>query len=254
MSKYPVSLSTECELPSVEVVPLTSMKCKPRALSPGVGEVWLMTANFLEPHRNELAASLSASEKERCLRFVREEDRARATLFRGAVRFTLASCLNRDPSSLSFNTSENGKPSIQGSPLAFNISHSGDWLAIALGLNTAIGVDIEERGRDLKPLELAEHSFHKNEATILAAHPEAERLPLFMKWWTAKEAALKAWGDTLFSGVGALDFSAWLTEPARALQRADSSRWHAWRFECENLWGTVVAGVTIQRVTLRQTE
>ncbi|MBW7907995.1 MAG: 4'-phosphopantetheinyl transferase superfamily protein [Kiritimatiellae bacterium] len=254
MSRYPISRIEPSALSPLVTCPLRSWGDIPPPLRPQGAEVWLMTARYLEPYRSELERSLSDEERARCERFVRREDRERARLFRGALRRILAAYLDADPIELQFSTSENGKPALANDALAFNLSHSGDWLAVACAREGDMGVDIEVRGRDLNPLDVANHSFCKSEAARLAELPLPDQLPLFMKWWTAKEATLKAWGETLFSGVGSLDFSGWIAEPSIAFATADATRWHAWRFERRDVWGTIVTNHAIQRVTLRLAE
>jgi phosphopantetheinyl transferase len=86
-----------------------------------------------------------------------------------------------------------GKPAVAGLAAApsFNLSHSGDAIAIAVA-GTDIGVDIE-RVRPLRhPQEVARHVFHPQELAWLAAQPESMRA--FFRLWTLKEALLKAAG------------------------------------------------------------
>lgn len=98
-----------------------------------------------------------------------------------------------DPSSWRFSANRWGKPTAIASTAApaFNLSHGGDCIAIALS-DSEIGVDIER----LRPLphadEVPRHVFHPDELRWLARQPHA--LGAFFRLWTSKESPLKAAG------------------------------------------------------------
>lgn len=255
MSWHPIRILAEEHTPDVAVESLEILDSSALRLAPNGGDVWLMPTAFLQPYRNKLEAVLSPDERERRDRFLRPDDRTRFALFRGALRHVLAGYLRLGPAALHFTTGPNGKPAIAFDtatpPLEFNLSHSGDWLAIGCASAGAVGVDIEEMDRDLNPLEIAVHSFHPNEAEILARWPEAKRRVLFLQWWTAKEAVLKTWGQGLFESIGQLDFSGWIDQRAVALEAANGSRWTAWRFSHSGITGTFVASPNVQTLKMR---
>jgi phosphopantetheinyl transferase len=98
-----------------------------------------------------------------------------------------------DPASWCFSTNAWGKPAAiaPAAAPAFNLSHSGDCIAIAVA-DTEIGIDIER----LRPLphadDVARHVFHADELRWLARQPDAPRA--FLRLWTLKESLLKAVG------------------------------------------------------------
>lgn len=86
---------------------------------------------------------------------------------------------------------KNGKPDFATlgaqAPLHFNLSHSGSWLSIALA-HYPIGVDIETQHGATLTLPARQSCLHVSE-------PKAQVLGSdFLKYWTAKEALLKAQG------------------------------------------------------------
>ncbi len=84
-----------------------------------------------------------------------------------------------------------GKPFAEGSPLEFNLSHSGQWLLCAVG-DQPLGVDIEVfKPRDLK---IAERFFTPKEQEFLALQ-KADAHLRFLQIWTAKEAYFKWQGS-----------------------------------------------------------
>jgi hypothetical protein len=88
---------------------------------------------------------LSSEERAKADAFHFEADRHRAIVGRGLLRHLLGKCLNRPPDALQIFAGLNGKPelvpALDATPVAFNISHSGDWVLVALAQQRAVGVD-----------------------------------------------------------------------------------------------------------------
>lgn len=82
----------------------------------------------------------------------------------------------------------NGKPETDG--VYFNLSHSGDWVAVALCREAAVGVDLEriDLGRDL--LRLARRFLEP----AVVAEVEARGAPAFYRAWARREAHAKCLG------------------------------------------------------------
>ena len=124
-------------------------------------------------------------------------DAARRTRFeraRSALRETLASRLGIAAEALEFRRDPAGKPFIiNESVCEFSISHSGEWLVIAMS-DVPVGIDIETRTPGMDVTKLAARFFSPNDAALLNACPLHERNAHFAKQWVAKEAALKAAG------------------------------------------------------------
>jgi 4'-phosphopantetheinyl transferase len=107
--------------------------------------------------------------------------------------------------SLEFARREQGKPYLLNSPLYFNLSHSGNFAALAVSAQGEIGIDIETiRARNF--LAIAERYYHTDELKQLLATPEAEREQLFFKLWTLKEAFFKATGGGISTGLDKVVF------------------------------------------------
>ncbi len=85
-----------------------------------------------------------------------------------------------------------GKPYIKDYPeFKYNISHSGEYVAIAYGCDD-VGIDIEYiREKDLK---IAKRCFHKDEYAYITKN-EAGQDERFFEVWTMKEAYLKYTGQ-----------------------------------------------------------
>ena len=87
---------------------------------------------------------------------------------------------------------QKGKPYMpQHDNIHFNISHSGKYVACAVG-NMELGIDIEHRRK--VNLNIAKRYFAKTEYADLLKLPEQERSEYFLQLWTVKESYLKATG------------------------------------------------------------
>jgi hypothetical protein len=113
-----------------------------------------------------------------------------------------------------------GKPALAAPTLHldFNLSHSGDWLALVVSDGTAVGIDLEycAAGRDV--LKLARRFFSAAELADLEACSGAERSSRFYDYWTLKEACIKARGGSLGCALEATGFT--VRYPAVAAGRA----------------------------------
>ncbi|MFE2290354.1 4'-phosphopantetheinyl transferase family protein [Streptomyces sp. NPDC059452] len=87
-----------------------------------------------------------------------------------------------------------GKPQ-PPAPLRLSLSHSGARVVVALAHSTDIGVDVEEIAPHTP--EATERALAPPERASLAALPAPERSAGFIRYWTRKEALLKATGDGL---------------------------------------------------------
>lgn len=90
-----------------------------------------------------------------------------------------------------------GKPYLDGHPLRFNLSHSGDWSVLALAAGTELGIDLEHARRVKRRTALLERSFTDGERQRLAGGGDAA----FLRYWAAKEALVKAIGRGIAYGL-----------------------------------------------------
>jgi 4'-phosphopantetheinyl transferase len=169
----------------------------------------------------EIAATLdeilSAEERERANRFVFARDAARFRLGRAMLRLGLAWYLEQPPREIRLTTGWRGKPRLADpSELHFNVSHCGGLALIAFTTVGEVGVDVEALGRDVEAVDIATSNFTRNEAALIASAPNPEeQVLLFLRFWTRKEAVLKADGCGIFDGLDSVDVS----QPAANLVR-----------------------------------
>ncbi len=241
MTPHPFQLFPVAEPPRVEIASPAAPGTARELPDAGV-DLWVASAGELEPWRAELAAGLDAEERARRDRLVREVDRRQYEIFHGAVRAVLAGYLGLPPADLRFETGPHGKPRLAGPAggLAFNLSHSGDRLLLACARGRTLGVDVERRDRANDLDGVAARFFHPDECAALAALPAAARRERFLRWWTAREAWLKAHGTGLTEQLAALDFSGWAEGAWTGLAEAGGARWLAGSFGAEDWVGALV--------------
>ena len=144
---------------------------------------------------------LSLDERERSDKFHFPADRRRHIIGRALSRILIARCLGINAINVSFKCGARGKPCLASDPCKtsrkFNISHSGDYVLVALAYGRDLGVDIERIRKDFDPDVIAERFFSKCERRSLAALPQSAKHNAFFACWTRKEAYVKARGDGL---------------------------------------------------------
>lgn len=138
---------------------------------------------------------LSVDETARAQRFHFDRDRDRYARGRGFLRSILAQVCGQDPASLTFGIGEQGKPYLQGSSLAFNLSHSQSLAVLATSQTGPLGIDLEFINRQVDIAGLAHSCLTAAESSVLYALPQTSRAARFFAFWTAKEARMKLTGD-----------------------------------------------------------
>lgn len=166
-------------------------------LGAGTIHVWGVHVPDMLDRFDALGNALSKGEREKASRFHRETDRHSSIAARGALRILLSGYSAVPASAIRFTYSDNGKPHIAGSNVEFNVSHSGDWVVLAFGMDREIGVDIEQIRRELDVQSIAGRFFSPEERAFIenAEDPHA----VFFQLWACKEAYVKACGSTLFT-------------------------------------------------------
>ena len=112
------------------------------------------------------------------------------------LRRILAGYLRNEPQSVQFRTETFGKPCLAESlrSVEFTATHSQEMALIAVTQAGAIGIDLE-CVRPLTDLEMMIDScLSPSERVTLETFPATSRLEYFYRYWTCKEAYLKAIG------------------------------------------------------------
>lgn len=123
---------------------------------------------------------------------------------------------------LEWQIGPHGKPVLGGAlaHMGVNISHSGDWVVLALALNARVGVDIQIRRSRVRIQPVSALIFSESEQRLVPADDSTA----FFQLWSQKEALLKALGrglsDSSFRQQTQLVLSDFQTEAATGAQVA----------------------------------
>lgn len=135
-------------------------------------------------------------ERGRKQKFVFEKHQRRFGTTRKLAKIILGAYLDCHPKQIIFKALNKGKPYLDGDPLHFNISHSGEYMAIGIHNKYSLGVDIEfKKLRDF--VGLANHSFSKAEIEQVLSVEPIDRALVFYRIWCQKEAFIKQNGQGL---------------------------------------------------------
>ena len=138
---------------------------------------------------------------------IRQPGRQREYLLgRILLRRLLAERLCCPPDALVFRTGEHGKPTLVSHDWQFNLSHSGDWLVLALCQQGPLGVDVEMGLRQRPVLPLAQRFYAPDEYQWLCTLQSREQASAFYRLWSRKEAVLKAHGGGIAAGLDKVCF------------------------------------------------
>lgn len=177
--------------------------------APGLNkaDVWRINIRTNSPMLDDFRLILRTDEVARANRYVQEKDSNRFIISRGALRHILGRYLSRPAASIELGEGINKKPMVLNpadSGLHYNVSHSGDWILIAVA-GSEIGIDIEFVNPVFDFDEVMPDIFMPDEVQFVKQADVAAR---FFKLWTRKEALAKATGkglDENFSSIPGLD-------------------------------------------------
>lgn len=173
-------------------------------------DVWRVRLDTPEPAARSLERLLSPDEVTRANRFRFAQDRRRFVVARAVLRQVLGAYLGASPSSLRLAYGPQGKPRLADTccrrgHVTFNLSHSGGLALLAVAKGCEIGVDLEAVRPLTEASAMARRIFSAAELAALAAMPEGERDLAFYRFWTRREAWVKALGTGLAELPDGLD-------------------------------------------------
>src|SRR5579872_4512344 len=141
-----------------KVVSRPGLVSEPYLITERCVDLWYASFCDLSDHLPKMRDVLSEDERLRAARYKFPRDQSHFILARGFLRHIAALYLGQLPDSLEFRYSSHGKPQLH-SPLAFNVSHSGEMVLLAFGTGCRLGVDIERINPEIDVLELAQGFF-----------------------------------------------------------------------------------------------
>lgn len=146
---------------------------------------------------------LTEEENNRAEKFHRKVDKERYLATRCYIREILASITGINKFNIEFEKKESGKPFLKNDEnIFFSISHTNQWIAIAVCKENECGCDIEEIDASQVSDDILSNHFHPNEIAFISKHDKAES---FYYCWTRKEALFKATGKGLPDNLSQTD-------------------------------------------------
>jgi len=216
-------------------------------LKKGNPVVWFAKVDRPVPAIKEFEMMLSPVEAARAHRFHSLWHRERYIFQHGVLRILLADYLGCELRQVDIRTTADGKTYLEsledGSSLQFSVSHSGSQVAFAICRNSKIGVDIEEI-RQIPEMEgIIEQHFTSREKYEIFSCSGEQRLMLFYRFWTRKEAVLKAQGEGLLRSLDCVDVatSADAHGPWKVLVTGDLTTEEFWVSDTEGPAGFAAA-------------
>jgi 4'-phosphopantetheinyl transferase len=226
-------------------------------------QVWPLLLDGGAGERAYCEAILSPAERQRAARFFHERDRTAFVFSHGLMRCVLAARCGVEPSALSFDAGPSGKPFLSpgcrrhDADVSFNLSHSHGRALLAVSDGREVGVDIEAVSPRTNVLGIASSYFCGPELAAIRNAPPHLLADTFFRYWSAKEAVLKAQGCGL--GVPLDSFCVVFGERCESadVQTTDESRiaagwrvrvlpqepgWHAAVVACGDDWEVAVVG------------
>jgi 4'-phosphopantetheinyl transferase len=173
---------------------------QPIALGRAEVHSWIATSEGSLPSGESLAAELSATELAESRRFRFEVHRHRflaACFFRRRV---LARYLGVRPNEVAFSYGAKGKPRLASelcSDLSFNAAEADGVSAIVVARGRNVGVDVERLRSVPEARGIVSGFGSPIEKDAFGRIRDEQQAHWFLRWWTGKEAFVKAVGEGL---------------------------------------------------------
>lgn len=149
---------------------------------------------------------LDEVERDRYYRLARASDRGRFLGGRFLARTILAELLDEEPSAIALDATcptcgrPHGKPRLVGDPfgdLDVSVAHADELVLAGYARGAKIGVDVEPAAAASRLVGLAAHVLAPEERHEVDALPVDRQGAALLRYWTRKEAILKATAEGL---------------------------------------------------------
>lgn len=160
-------------------------------------DTWLIDIRDFYEYLSDIKGYLSKEEIKRSNEISIEKNKDLFCLRKGITRIILSSFFSMDTEELEYAYSIHGKPFVSSSNCentSFNISHSKEYLVVAIAKKAEVGVDIERINTAFNYSILVESVFSNEERYTFNHYDQLKQLRSFYKVWVQKEAISKALG------------------------------------------------------------
>ena len=186
------------------------------------------------------AALLSTSEHAQLHAFASQARREIFVLGRTLMKTVLAGYLGADAGSIDVTLGANGKPAVEAAAaagLAFNLSHSGTEVILAVARADGLGVDVERADRAGTALRIAGRFFNREERERLGGAEGGDGAGSdALLLWTLKESIGKAMGRTVWDGLSEHCLAIEAGNIVRLAPLPDGGKTRTWRLSVGR-WG-----------------
>jgi 4'-phosphopantetheinyl transferase len=141
-----------------------------------------------------LLGNIRKAKREKIERFKFREDKLRCLYGEILLKYALDKYFNIEYEKEVISEDELGKPHLSRKQISFNLSHSGNWVAVVCYINDA-GIDIERIEKP--PYEIMPGTFTQNEINQIENCSPQAKAGMFYKIWTLKESYIKMLGKGL---------------------------------------------------------
>lgn len=180
--------------------------------------IWSIDLNNYICQSENLYNILIDDECERANALTHKEDKSFFVVTKGIVRKILSLYTNIMPHCIKFAYNDCGKPYVSNqkdaSNLYFNISHSENFALCIIAWDREVGIDIEKIRYLDNYKSIARQFFSSEEYLNLTSLPPKSQIKAFFKYWTRKEAFIKATGRGLSYPLNKFTVSLKPNEPA----------------------------------------
>ena len=128
----------------------------------------------------ELCSFVSSAEKKKAEQFYNKEDTENYMYSRGILRLLLGRYTGMAPQEITIANDENKKPYMANHSIQFNLSHSYNWLLIAVA-HDVLGIDIEKKNSHRKIQSIAKRFFSGPEQEEFNQASEDQKIEIFYK-------------------------------------------------------------------------
>lgn len=136
-----------------------------------------------------------------------------------------------EPGLWEFEKNQHGKPFLSNprfrQKVYFNLSHTKGMVAVALA-SDELGLDVEKKSYELDVDKISKDVLNDEELSLLSSAQGQEKIDLFYKFWTLKEAYIKATGLGLKISLPSLRF---IKQDQEYLIKESSSHWRLSQFQ-----------------------
>ncbi len=180
-------------------------------------------------------ALLDDEERRRADRFVYDDDRHLFIVAHALTRLALSAAAPEvRPERWRFVVNRWGRPALappfDATGLHFNLSHTAGLAAAIVCQQRDAGVDVEDTTRRAGGSQVAERFFAPREVLALRHAPAAQQPAVFFRFWTLKEAYIKARGRGISLGLDRFWFDLSGPAPRIAWESGFDEDADAWRF------------------------